>query len=71
MSENDGKNEKQLVDYAGLPAYLQSVIIYRTQPDDSDLRWYQNPTLDSLLVWVLWMTASRGKFLRFKQLHQG
>lgn len=59
MSENDGKNEKQLIDYAGLPAYLQSLIIYRSQPHD--LTWYRNPTLDSLMVWIMWMTASRGE----------
>jgi hypothetical protein len=59
MSENDGKNERQLIDYAGLLAYLQSVIIYRSRPHD--LAWYRNPTLDSLMVWIMWMTASRGK----------
>ncbi|KAF8813497.1 hypothetical protein BYT27DRAFT_7335105 [Phlegmacium glaucopus] len=73
MSENDGKNEKQLIDYAGLPAYLQSVIIYRSRPHD--LAWYRNPTLDSLLVWIMWMTASRDQITsenpNFRQLVMG
>ena len=40
-SENDGKNEKQhidyAIDYAGLPVYPQSLIIYRSRPHD--LSW--------------------------------
>lgn len=70
MSENDGKNERQLIDYAGLLAYLQSVIIYRSRPHD--LAWYRNPTLDSLMVWIMWMTASRDQIAaedpNFRQL---
>ena len=43
LSGNDEDNEWQLIDYAidypGLPVYPQSLI-----------DWYQNPTLDSLLI---------------------
>jgi hypothetical protein len=60
MLENDGRNESQLLDYAGLRQYLQSLIIYRTTPQAQELGWFQNSVVDSLLIWLLWLTSSEG-----------
>ncbi|KDR78686.1 hypothetical protein GALMADRAFT_244185 [Galerina marginata CBS 339.88] len=57
MSENDGKNEAQLIQWADLKSYLRALIIYRGT--SYDLAWFKNPTLDSLVVWLLWETSER------------
>ncbi|GLB44816.1 hypothetical protein LshimejAT787_1801530 [Lyophyllum shimeji] len=56
MSESDGKNESQLLDWAGLRRYLDILVasrLYRRVP------WGMDITSSSLLVWLLWMTTSR------------
>ncbi|RDB25822.1 hypothetical protein Hypma_006293 [Hypsizygus marmoreus] len=56
MSESDGKNESQLLEWAGLKEYLQIIVLTRLHlntPWDSDLR------LTSLIIWLFWMTTSR------------
>jgi len=58
MSENDGKNNAQLLKYACFESYLQSLIIYRgTSPN---LAWHRDNTVDSLVLWLLWQTSRRG-----------
>ena len=56
MSENDGKNERQLVDWAGLGQYLEATTFSRTR---SPPMWYSDTMSDSLMSWLLWMTISR------------
>lgn len=61
MIENDGRNESQLLDYAGLHQYLQSLVLYQTtSPQAQELGWFRNPVVDSLLIWLLWLTSSEG-----------
>jgi hypothetical protein len=58
MSENDGKNERQLMDWAGLRQYLETTTLIRTR---SAPMWYTDVMSDSLMAWLLWMTISRGR----------
>ncbi|KAJ3516509.1 hypothetical protein NLJ89_g1083 [Agrocybe chaxingu] len=56
--EDDGKNKAQLLEYAGFDKYLRSVIIYRIGSSD-DSRWFRNPTVDTLVLWLLWSISDR------------
>ncbi|KAF8963146.1 hypothetical protein BDZ97DRAFT_1051779 [Flammula alnicola] len=60
MLESDGRNEAQLLNYAHLEEYLKSLIVYRTNSQAQDLMWFKNPVVDSLVVWLLWVTSERG-----------
>ena len=44
-----GKNEKQLINYVGLPVYPQSLITYRSR--SHDFSWYRNPTYSPLVFY--------------------
>ena len=59
MTENDGKNERQLLEYGLLPQRLKRSILERFQGDPRD-GWFLNATLDSLLLWLWWMVNPRG-----------
>jgi hypothetical protein len=56
MSENDGKNERQLTDWAGLAQYLEITTLARMRAPPM---WYTDIMSDSLMSWLLWMTISR------------
>ncbi|KAF8224160.1 hypothetical protein L208DRAFT_1425867 [Tricholoma matsutake] len=56
MSENDGKNERQLADWAGLGEYLEATTLARMR---SPPMWYTDIISDSLISWLLWMSISR------------
>ena len=58
MSENDGKNECQLADWAGLGQYLEAMTLARMR---SPPMWYTDIMSDSLMSWLLWMTISRSR----------
>ncbi|KAF9475448.1 hypothetical protein BDN70DRAFT_883714 [Pholiota conissans] len=58
MMENDGRNDSQLQDYADFTKYLQSFLIYRSRPEARELAWFRNPVVDSLVIWILWLTSS-------------
>ncbi|KAF4613809.1 hypothetical protein D9613_008054 [Agrocybe pediades] len=59
MLENDGKNEAQLIQYALLPQWLRTVMTFRNTPRARELAWFNNPTLDSLVLWLFWETIDR------------
>ncbi|PFH46019.1 hypothetical protein AMATHDRAFT_156930 [Amanita thiersii Skay4041] len=58
LSENDGKNEQQLLNWARLRRYLNSLMVARAhgppQPIETDTTVY------ALTTWLMWMTSSRG-----------
>ncbi|KAF9460340.1 hypothetical protein BDZ94DRAFT_1284000 [Collybia nuda] len=56
MSENDGKNESQLIKWAGLELYLEAFMATITQTPQT---WYSDVVGHSLAMWLLWMTISR------------
>ena len=58
MTENDGKNERQLLEYGRLTERLKSFILQRFQGDPRD-GWFLNATLDSLVLWLWWMVNPR------------
>lgn len=55
MSESDGKNESQLIDWAGLKSYLDIFIMTRTHLSRP---WNVDFTSSSLALWLMWMTRS-------------
>ncbi|KAF8903700.1 hypothetical protein CPB84DRAFT_1961070 [Gymnopilus junonius] len=57
LLENDGKNEAQLMEYAGFRLYLKTLLIHRCT--SHEFMWFKNPTLDSLVIWLLWETSDR------------
>ena len=63
MIESDGKNEAQLLEYSGLESYLEALIVYRATT--SDLPWFKDTALDSLVIWLLWYTGDRGRDISF------
>lgn len=63
MIESDGKNEAQLLEYSGLESYLEALIVYRATT--SDLPWFKDTALDSLVIWLLWYTGDRGRDIAF------
>ncbi|KIK03002.1 hypothetical protein K443DRAFT_131626 [Laccaria amethystina LaAM-08-1] len=58
LSESDGKNHAQLFDWANLHDYVDFLITHRAHIR-SPLAWYQDDTIDALVVWIMWMTTSR------------
>lgn len=58
MSENDGRNESQLVEWAGLEHYLKTFIAANLPTPQ---KWYSDIIGHSLTMWLLWMTISRSK----------
>lgn len=58
MSENDGRNESQLVEWAGLEHYLKMFITANLPTPQT---WYSDIIGHSLMMWLLWMTISRSK----------
>lgn len=61
MLENDGKNERQLVEWAGLYGYLKRETCARFKADPSSpINWFQDTEETSLILWLWWMTFSRG-----------
>ena len=58
MSENDGKNERQLTDWASLGQYLEATTLARMR---SPPLWYADVISDALISWLLWMSLSRSR----------
>jgi hypothetical protein len=59
MIENDGKNERQLVEWARLDEYLPAIISYRAAATPwTDNCWFTETEGTSLAVWLLWMTST-------------
>lgn len=65
MSENDGKNERQLADWAGLGEYLEATTLARMR---SPPMWYTDIISDSLISWLLWMSISRSRLSAFPRI---
>ncbi|KAJ3982167.1 hypothetical protein F5890DRAFT_1531272 [Lentinula detonsa] len=60
MLENDGRNERQLIEWAHLYGYLKRETCLRYEADlHSNTNWFQNTETTSLLLWLWWMTFSR------------
>jgi hypothetical protein len=58
MSESDGRNEAHLIEWARIEAYLVSFLLSQTS-ESSWASFTQNGGA-ALVVWLLWMTSSRG-----------
>ncbi|KAF5341371.1 hypothetical protein D9758_012282 [Tetrapyrgos nigripes] len=69
MSENDGRNERQLVEWARLYPYLQRAASMRFESDpNSSASWYSGSECTALILWLWWMIFSR-EDLRIENSH--
>ncbi|KAJ4480235.1 hypothetical protein J3R30DRAFT_3470679 [Lentinula aciculospora] len=60
MLENDGKNERQLIEWAHLYGYLKHETCLRFEANlNSTSNWFKNIEATSLLLWLWWLTFSR------------
>ncbi|KAJ3835109.1 hypothetical protein EV361DRAFT_886824 [Lentinula raphanica] len=60
MLENDGRNERQLIEWAHLYGYLKHETCLRYEAEvHSHTNWYKGTEATSLLLWLWWMTFSR------------
>jgi len=63
MMESDGRNEAQLIEWARVEEYLHTIIAYRVHAvPESPHYWFTETEGTSLIIWLLWMTSSRGEF---------
>ncbi|KAJ7590229.1 hypothetical protein C8J56DRAFT_937145 [Mycena floridula] len=56
MLENDGHNERQLVEWAILYQYIHKFTIIRYQASrDDESSWFQNTEVTALTLWLWWL----------------
>lgn len=60
MLENDGRNERQLVDWAHMFHYLHEFTMSRLEPM-SPIPWFDDSVATSLTLWLWWMLFWRGE----------
>ncbi|KIK58081.1 hypothetical protein GYMLUDRAFT_75135 [Collybiopsis luxurians FD-317 M1] len=64
MLENDGKNERQLIEWAHLYGFLKRETCFRFEANlSSPSNWFRDTEGTSLLLWLWWMTFSRDDLL--------
>ena len=72
MLESDGKNERQLIRWANIRHYLYIVTVYRASvPRGHPCSWFFDTEGTSLVLWLLWMTASPGELSFLTICHCG
>ncbi|KAF9072586.1 hypothetical protein BDP27DRAFT_1261363 [Rhodocollybia butyracea] len=60
MLENDGRNERQLIEWAHLYGFLKRETCLRFAADsNSPSNWFKDTERTSLLLWLWWMAFSR------------
>lgn len=60
MTENDGKNERQLA-AAGLPDYVEHFVLERLwEGRESTNQWPAESTINALALWLMWFTTDFG-----------
>lgn len=64
LLEDDGRNSTQLLSYAGLHHYIQVLIVERAESQTPGSRWFRQPVVDTLILWIYWLINDRGKRLR-------
>ncbi|KAF5378965.1 hypothetical protein D9757_009116 [Collybiopsis confluens] len=69
MLENDGRNERQLIEWAHLYGFLKSETCMRFETDlNAPINWFRDIEGTSLLLWLWWLTFSR-EDLRVENSH--
>lgn len=61
LLEDDGRNSTQLLSYAGLRHYIQVLIVERAESQTPGSRWFRQPVVDTLILWIYWLINDRGK----------
>ncbi|KAL5533823.1 hypothetical protein ACEPAG_283 [Sanghuangporus baumii] len=57
MTENDGKNAVQLIEYARLPDFVNRLVRARLHEELVEGNWPKENTVRSLALWLLWMVT--------------
>ena len=61
MIENDGRNERQLLDWANLKCYVQGYLKERlAEGSERNSGWPLETEENALAVWLLWLTSDEG-----------
>ncbi|THU83391.1 hypothetical protein K435DRAFT_844066 [Dendrothele bispora CBS 962.96] len=69
MSENDGRNERQLIEWARIYPYLQRATSMRFESEpNSSANWFSGSQGTALILWLWWMIFSR-EDLRVENQH--
>jgi len=62
MTENDGRNERQLA-AAGLADYVEHFVLERLwEAKESTNQWPAETTINALALWLMWFTTDFGTF---------
>jgi len=62
LSESDGRNERQLLEWSNIRPFLYHIIFCRARaPSGSPHSWFFDTEGTALTLWLLWMTASAGE----------
>jgi len=65
MTENDGRNERQLA-AAGLADYVEQFVLERLwEGRESTNQWPAESTINALALWLVWFTTDFGTFHSF------
>lgn len=65
MVESDGKNEAQLVEWAGLTTFIDRVVRERLwEGRDDHHGWPAESSFNALALWLMWFTTDDGAFSR-------
>lgn len=57
MTENDGRNAVQLIEYARLPDFVNRLVRARLHEELLEGNWPKENTTRSLALWLLWMVT--------------
>lgn len=69
MVESDGKNETQLLEYAGLKTFIDTLVRERLwDARDNHNGWPAESNFNALALWLMWFTTDEGAFSRFSYL---
>lgn len=61
MYEDDGRNSRQLVEWARLPPLLSSIITRRLyEGSEGNHHWAIQNRLNACAIWLMWLTMSEG-----------
>lgn len=64
MLENDGRNERQLVEWAHVYQYLHRFTIVRLEAGRADpSSWFNDSEVTALTLWLWWMIFFPGQSL--------
>lgn len=70
LLESDGRNERQLIEWAGLRDYALAYLVQSLGVHRDSYGWPTESEENALAVWLLWMSGDEGKLVTFIFLTQ-